>query len=218
MTAPGTSGHSSPTAPRPHRAPSARRARIPLLPGLLQARDRHHAPYTVVRRTQGGGSPRTDDPRRHHAVRKGHVSRTGGFPAYAGRRRHGAARHSSCLRPITDLTLTISPSSAPGSGRSSPRATAPDRGVRGTSWWEFVAPSSGRASYQKFLAAGITRSLVAAKARTASTRTIGDVFVQLMLTIVNPTGDPRSRARRADESRLDRSLARVSRIYAGCGT
>ena len=34
---------------------------------------------------------------------------------------------------------------------------------------------------------GITRSLVAAKARKASTRTIGDIFVQLMLTILNPT-------------------------------
>jgi geranylgeranyl pyrophosphate synthase/uncharacterized protein with NAD-binding domain and iron-sulfur cluster len=57
----------------------------------------------------------------------------------------------------------------------------------GTSWWTFVGAEQRSVSYQKFLAAGITRSLVAAKARTASTRTIGDVFVQLMLTIVNPT-------------------------------
>jgi geranylgeranyl pyrophosphate synthase/uncharacterized protein with NAD-binding domain and iron-sulfur cluster len=53
-------------------------------------------------------------------------------------------------------------------------------------WWEFVGAENRSASYQKFLAAGITRSLVAAKPRKASTRTIGDVFVQLMLTIVNP--------------------------------
>jgi geranylgeranyl pyrophosphate synthase/uncharacterized protein with NAD-binding domain and iron-sulfur cluster len=57
-----------------------------------------------------------------------------------------------------------------------------------TSWWDFVGAEERSASYQKFLAAGITRSLVAAKARKASTRTIGDVFVQLMLTILNPTG------------------------------
>ncbi len=57
----------------------------------------------------------------------------------------------------------------------------------GTSWWDFVGAEQRSVSYQKFLAAGITRSLVAAKARKASTRTIGDVFVQLMLTIVNPT-------------------------------
>jgi geranylgeranyl pyrophosphate synthase/uncharacterized protein with NAD-binding domain and iron-sulfur cluster len=56
----------------------------------------------------------------------------------------------------------------------------------GTSWWEFVDAEQRSASYQKFLASGITRSLVAAKARTASTRTIGDIFVQLMLTILNP--------------------------------
>ena len=34
---------------------------------------------------------------------------------------------------------------------------------------------------------GITRSLVAAKARKASTRTIGDIFVQLVLSIISPT-------------------------------
>jgi geranylgeranyl pyrophosphate synthase/uncharacterized protein with NAD-binding domain and iron-sulfur cluster len=54
-------------------------------------------------------------------------------------------------------------------------------------WWDFVGAEGRSAAYQKFLAAGITRSLVAAKARRASTRTIGDVFVQLMLTIVNPS-------------------------------
>jgi geranylgeranyl pyrophosphate synthase/uncharacterized protein with NAD-binding domain and iron-sulfur cluster len=56
----------------------------------------------------------------------------------------------------------------------------------GTNWWEFLGAEQRSASYQKFLATGITRSLVAAKARKASTRTIGDIFVQLMLTILNP--------------------------------
>ena len=55
-----------------------------------------------------------------------------------------------------------------------------------TSWWEFIGAGERSPAYQKFLASGITRSLVAAKAREASTRTIGDVFVQLVLTIVNP--------------------------------
>ena len=95
----GTSGHMlADSGVASDRAPPARRARVPVLPGLLQARDRHHAPHTVVRRTQGGGSPRADDARRHHAVRKAHVSRTGGLSAHAGRRRHGAARHSPCVR------------------------------------------------------------------------------------------------------------------------
>src|SRR5271169_701240 len=57
-----------------------------------------------------------------------------------------------------------------------------------TTWWEFVGAEQRSKSYQKFLADGITRSLVAAKARKASTRTIGDIFVQLMLTILDPTG------------------------------
>jgi geranylgeranyl pyrophosphate synthase/uncharacterized protein with NAD-binding domain and iron-sulfur cluster len=56
-----------------------------------------------------------------------------------------------------------------------------------TSWWDFVGAESRSAAYQKFLAAGITRSLVAAKARKASTRTIGDIFVQLVLSIMSPT-------------------------------
>ena len=54
-------------------------------------------------------------------------------------------------------------------------------------WWDFVGAEGRSAAYQKFLAVGITRSLVAAKARKASTRTIGDIFVQLILTMMNPT-------------------------------
>jgi geranylgeranyl pyrophosphate synthase/uncharacterized protein with NAD-binding domain and iron-sulfur cluster len=56
-----------------------------------------------------------------------------------------------------------------------------------TSWWDFVGAEGRSAAYQKFLAVGITRSLVAAKARKASARTIGDIFVQLILTMINPT-------------------------------
>jgi len=57
-----------------------------------------------------------------------------------------------------------------------------------TPWWEFVSAARGSKSYRKFLADGLTRSLVAAKARKASARTIGDIFVQLMLTILDPSG------------------------------
>ncbi len=55
------------------------------------------------------------------------------------------------------------------------------------SWWDFAGAESRSAAYQKFLAVGITRSLVAAKAQKASTRTIGDIFVQLVLSIITPT-------------------------------
>ena len=57
-----------------------------------------------------------------------------------------------------------------------------------TSWWDFVGAEQRSKSYQKFLADGLTRSLVAAKARRASARTIGDTFVQLILTILDPAG------------------------------
>jgi geranylgeranyl pyrophosphate synthase/uncharacterized protein with NAD-binding domain and iron-sulfur cluster len=54
------------------------------------------------------------------------------------------------------------------------------------SWWEFIEADSRSEAYQKLLAQGITRSLVAAKAKMASTRTIADIFIQLMLDILDP--------------------------------
>ncbi len=110
-------------------------------------------------------------------------------PAHAERCRHGAARHPARVRPdhgpharrsrLLRRTHLADPHLLRGAADRRVRTD----GAGGTS----SAPSSGRASYQKFLAAGITRSLVAAKAGKASTRTIGDIFVQLMITIINPT-------------------------------
>ena len=58
------------------------------------------------------------------------------------------------------------------------------------SWWEFVDAEQRSISYQKFLATGFTRTLVASKARKASARTIGDMFVQMMTTLADPaTGE-----------------------------
>jgi uncharacterized protein with NAD-binding domain and iron-sulfur cluster len=53
-------------------------------------------------------------------------------------------------------------------------------------WWHFIGAEHRSLAYQKLLGHGITRSLVAAKARTASTKTIGDIFVQLLFDIVTP--------------------------------
>ena len=53
-------------------------------------------------------------------------------------------------------------------------------------WWEFIGAENRSLAYQKLLGHGITRSLVAAKAREASTKTIGDIFVQLIFDIVMP--------------------------------
>ena len=53
-------------------------------------------------------------------------------------------------------------------------------------WWEFIGAEHRSPAYQKLLGHGITRSLVAAKARQASTKTIGDIFVQLLFDIATP--------------------------------
>jgi uncharacterized protein with NAD-binding domain and iron-sulfur cluster len=53
-------------------------------------------------------------------------------------------------------------------------------------WWDFIGAEGRSLAYQKLLGHGITRSLVAAKARSASTKTIGDIFVQLLFDIVTP--------------------------------
>lgn len=54
-------------------------------------------------------------------------------------------------------------------------------------WWKFIGAEGRTAAFQKFLASGMTRSVVAAKAHKASTHTIGTILVQLLLTIVDPT-------------------------------
>ncbi len=53
-------------------------------------------------------------------------------------------------------------------------------------WWRFIAADDKSHAYQTYLAIGLTRSLVALKAQEASTRTVGDILVQLLLGIYSP--------------------------------
>jgi uncharacterized protein with NAD-binding domain and iron-sulfur cluster len=53
-------------------------------------------------------------------------------------------------------------------------------------WWRFIAADDKSEAYRKFLAVGLTRSLVALQAQEASTRTIGDILIQLLLGIYSP--------------------------------
>jgi uncharacterized protein with NAD-binding domain and iron-sulfur cluster len=55
-----------------------------------------------------------------------------------------------------------------------------------TAWWDFIEAADRSPLYQKFLGRGLTRSLVAMKAEVSSTRTVGYIFVQLLLSIVRP--------------------------------
>jgi uncharacterized protein with NAD-binding domain and iron-sulfur cluster len=54
------------------------------------------------------------------------------------------------------------------------------------SWWDFIDAESKSQSYRDFLGRGLTRSLVAMKAEKSSARTIGNIYVQMMLGLASP--------------------------------
>jgi uncharacterized protein with NAD-binding domain and iron-sulfur cluster len=53
-------------------------------------------------------------------------------------------------------------------------------------WWDFIEADARSAAYRTYFGNGITRSLVAAKARRASTKTIGNIFMQIAFDILLP--------------------------------
>jgi uncharacterized protein with NAD-binding domain and iron-sulfur cluster len=53
-------------------------------------------------------------------------------------------------------------------------------------WWDFVDAASKSDEYQNLLARGLTRSLVAMRAETASTRTVGDIMLQMIFYSLTP--------------------------------
>jgi uncharacterized protein with NAD-binding domain and iron-sulfur cluster len=57
------------------------------------------------------------------------------------------------------------------------------------SWWDFVRAGSMSREYQRVLAAGLTRSLVAAKETLASTRTIGNMGEAFVMNILGRGND-----------------------------
>ena len=56
------------------------------------------------------------------------------------------------------------------------------------SWWEFSGAEERSPEYGKFLADGLTRTLVAAKAREMSARTGGSILLQLLFDLARPGG------------------------------
>jgi 15-cis-phytoene desaturase len=54
------------------------------------------------------------------------------------------------------------------------------------SWWDFVEAEKRGVEYQKVLAQGLTRSLVAIQAEESSTRTVGTMFLQLVYDMITP--------------------------------
>jgi uncharacterized protein with NAD-binding domain and iron-sulfur cluster len=57
------------------------------------------------------------------------------------------------------------------------------------SWWEFSQAEQRSEKYGKFLADGLTRSLVAARAREMSARTGGYILLQLLFDLTRAQGD-----------------------------
>lgn len=56
-------------------------------------------------------------------------------------------------------------------------------------WWAFLDASSHSKAYQQYLAVGLTRSLNACKAQYASTKTIGDIIIQLFMDMAAGRAD-----------------------------
>ena len=56
------------------------------------------------------------------------------------------------------------------------------------SWWEYIGAAQKSAAFQKFLAAGLTRTLVAAQAQLISARTGGLILCQLLFDMVRVGG------------------------------
>ena len=53
-------------------------------------------------------------------------------------------------------------------------------------WWQFMDADEHSEAYRHLLVEGLTRTLVAANAKHASTKTGGDIFIQLLFNIANP--------------------------------
>ena len=53
-------------------------------------------------------------------------------------------------------------------------------------WWEFLEANSKSPAYKKLFVRGLTRTLVAARAETASTFTVGSIFLQLFFDMLDP--------------------------------
>ncbi len=55
-------------------------------------------------------------------------------------------------------------------------------------WWDFIDAANRSPAYQKLLATGLTRSLVAMVAQVANTRTISTILIQMLMTLASQFG------------------------------
>src|SRR5918993_663460 len=74
------------------------------------------------------------------------------------------------------------------------------------SWWEFSGAESRGANYQRYLADGLTRTLVAARAREMSARTGGYILLPLLFDMAKPAGQGDRGLERPPNDLWDRPL------------
>ena len=55
-------------------------------------------------------------------------------------------------------------------------------------WWDFIDAANRSPAYQKLLATGLTRSLVAMVAQIANTRTVSTILIQMLMTLASQFG------------------------------
>jgi 15-cis-phytoene desaturase len=55
-------------------------------------------------------------------------------------------------------------------------------------WWHYIGAAHRSLQYQKLLARGLTRSLVAMRAEEACTRTVGTILIQMLMSLTSPSG------------------------------
>lgn len=55
------------------------------------------------------------------------------------------------------------------------------------SWWTFTDAENSSKAYRQYFVAGLTRTLVAAKSREVSTKTGGNILLQLLFLMANPS-------------------------------
>ncbi len=166
----------------------ARRTRVPFLSPLLPSRHPHDGPDSVRALWNRRGQPRRHDAMSVEPVRT--ASRRSDRP-FAPHDRPTSASCSTTSAAFSDGDLDLTHDDLRFFGSKVWQIVTSCRERRDTDyekigWWEFIGAEHRSLAYQKLLGHGITRSLVAAKARTASTKTIGDIFVQLLFDIVTP--------------------------------
>ncbi len=77
-------------------------------------------------------------------------------------------------------------------------------------FWDFIGANARSENYRRYLGQGMTRSLVAMRAEESSTRTVGRILLQLFYGILVPGRVFDRLLGRADERRVDRSMANAS--------